>query len=81
MAGHRLTERRAELTWFRVKGPPHRETIRGGAPTEVIEFEHLMTREYRQAVPPRRLGASELAYIRFRLWMISRCHLFSFNVP
>jgi len=34
MAGLRcLTERRAELTLFRAKGPPHRETIHGGAPT------------------------------------------------
>jgi hypothetical protein len=30
----------AELTGLRVKGAAHRETDRGGAPTQLIDVEH-----------------------------------------
>jgi len=36
----RLAGRHAELAGHRVKGTTHRETARGAAPTQLIEFEH-----------------------------------------
>jgi len=36
----RLAGRHVELTGLRVKSTAHRETARGAAPTQLIEFEH-----------------------------------------
>jgi hypothetical protein len=36
----RLAGRCADLTGLRMKGTAHRETARGAAPTQLIEFEH-----------------------------------------